>query len=301
MPELGLVDARLRIVLARLMRDRRARVALAVLAIVTLAAVCAPLLAPHDPTAQLDIVRLQSRPPSVDHPLGTDQVSRDVLSRMLYGARISLAIAFAAVSLSMTFGVVLGATAGYAGGAIDAVVMRFVDAALSIPRLLLLIAVVALWGDVGVVGLTVLIAAVSWFNVSRLVRAETLVVREQDFVLAARALGTSPQRILFRHVLPNAAAPGLVAATLAIGNVIVLEAGLSYLGIGVRPPAASWGSIIQDGAERVSDLWWLTLFPGLAIVITVFACNALSDALRDVLDPRQLVASRDDDTPVPGR
>lgn len=301
MPALGVVDARFRVVLARLMRDRRARVALTVVAVVTLAALCAPLLAPHDPAAQLDIVRLQSRPPSVDHPFGTDQVSRDVLSRMLYGARISLAIAFAAVSLSMTFGVVLGATAGYAGGAIDAVVMRFVDAALSIPRLLLLIVVVALWGDVGVVGLTVLIAAVSWFNVSRLVRAETLVVREQDFVLAARALGTSPQRILFRHVLPNAMAPGLVAATLAIGNVIVLEAGLSYLGIGVRPPAASWGSIIQDGAERVSDLWWLTLFPGLAIVITVFACNALSDALRDVLDPRQLVASRDEATSVPGR
>jgi ABC-type dipeptide/oligopeptide/nickel transport system permease subunit len=124
--------------------------------------------------------------------------------------------------------------------------------------------------------------------VSRLVRAETLVVREQDYVMAARALGTSPWRILFRHVLPNAAGPAIVATTLAVGNVILLEAGLSYLGIGVRPPAASWGSIIQDGAERVSDLWWVTLFPGLAILVTVFACNALGDALRDLMDPRQL-------------
>jgi peptide/nickel transport system permease protein len=281
------------------MRDRRARVAAVVLGLVALAALCAPLLAPYDPAAQLDIVRLQGRPPSFAHPFGTDQVSRDVLSRMLYGARISLAIAFGAVALSMTFGILLGATAGYAGGAIDAVLMRFVDAALSIPSLLLLIVVIALWGGVGVVALTMLIASVSWFNVSRLVRAETLVVREQAYVMAARALGTSPQRILLRHVLPNVVGPGLVAATLAIGNVILLEAGLSYLGIGVRPPAASWGNIIQDGAERVSDLWWLTLFPGLAIVVTVFACNALGDALRDVLDPRQLGSSRHEDTPSP--
>jgi peptide/nickel transport system permease protein len=295
-------DAPIRVALRRLLRDRRAQVALAVLGIVALAAICAPLLAPYDPAAQLDIVRLQSRPPSLAYPFGTDQVSRDVLSRMLYGARISLAIAFAAVSLSMTFGIMLGAASGYAGGAIDAVIMRFVDAALSIPRLLLLIVVIALWRDIGVVPLTLLIAAVSWFNVSRLVRAETLVVREQDFVVAARALGTSPPRILLRHVLPNVAGPGLVAATLAIGNVILLEAGLSYLGIGVRPPAASWGNIIQDGAERVSDLWWLTLFPGVAIVVTVFACNALGDALRDVLDPRQLESSRNHhDTPAPVR
>jgi peptide/nickel transport system permease protein len=170
--------------------------------------------------------------------------------------------------------------------------MRVVDAALSIPRLLLLIIVVTLWGDVGVVGLTLLLAGTGWFAVSRIVRAQALVVRELDYVTSARALGASPARILIRHVLPNVVGPGLVAATLAIGNVILLEAGLSYLGIGIRPPAASWGSIIQDGAERVSDLWWLTLFPGLAILITVFACNALGDALRDLLDPRQL-ASRD--------
>jgi peptide/nickel transport system permease protein len=175
--------------------------------------------------------------------------------------------------------------------------MRLVDTAMSIPRLLLLIAVVALWENVGIAALTLLLAGTGWFAVSRLTRAEAQVVRERDFVVAARMLGASPWRILTRHVLPNVAAPGLVAATLGIANVILLEAGLSYLGIGVQEPTASWGGIIHDGAERVRDLWWLTLFPGLAILITVFACNALGDALRDALDPRQLHPSLGDDTP----
>jgi peptide/nickel transport system permease protein len=280
------------VLVQRLLRDPRARVGLVVLAVVALVALLAPVIAPYDPSAQLDIARLHGRPPSLAHPLGTDPYSRDVLSRLIHGTRISLAVALVAVTLSMTLGVVVGAVAGYAGGLVDTVLMRVVDAALSIPRLLLLIIVVALWGDVGVVGLTLLLAGTGWFAVSRIVRAQTLVVRELDYVTSARALGAPPARILVRHVLPNVVGPGLVAATLAIGNVILLEAGLSYLGIGIRPPAASWGSIIQDGAERVSDLWWLTFFPGLAILITVFACNALGDALRDLLDPRQL-ASRD--------
>ena len=276
------------LLLARTLRDGRSRVALVVLGLVVLAALLAPLLSPYDPAAQLDIVRLRSLAPSLAHPFGTDPYSRDVLSRVLFGARVSLSIAFAAVALSISFGILVGVIAGYMGGAVDAVLMRLVDAALAIPRLLLIIAVVALWGSVSVTTLTVLIAGVGWFAVSRLVRAETLAVRDRDYVVAARALGTPPWRVVLRHVLPNAVGPGLVAATLAVGNVILLEAGLSYLGIGVRPPTASWGSIIQDGAERVSDLWWLTVFPGLAIVITVFACNALGDALRDALDPRQL-------------
>lgn len=282
--------------LTRLARDGRARAAAVVLLFVVGAALLAPLLAPYDPAAQLDIARLQSRPPSWAHPLGTDQFSRDVLSRLMWGARISLAIAFVAVTLSMTLGILVGAVAGYAGGVVDAVLMRLVDTALSIPRLLLLIAVVALWENVGLTALTLLLAGTGWFTVSRLTRAETLVVREKDFVVAARMLGASPWRILTRHVLPNVAAPGLVAATLGIANVILLEAGLSYLGIGVRAPTASWGGIIQDGAERVGDLWWLTLFPGLAILLTVFACNALGDALRDALDPRQLPPPLGDDT-----
>ena len=276
------------LLLARTLRDPRSRAALIVLGLAVLAALFAPLLTPYDPAAQLDIVRLRSLAPSFAHPLGTDPYSRDVLARVLFGARVSLAIAFAAVALSVSFGVLVGVVAGYLGGVVDVLLMRLVDAALAIPRLLLIIAVVALWGSVSVFTLTLLIAGVSWFAVSRLMRAETLVARDREYVVAARALGAPAWRVMLRHVLPNVVGPGLVNATLAVGNVILLEAGLSYLGIGVRPPTASWGSIIQDGAERVSDLWWLTVFPGLAIVITVFACNALGDALRDALDPRQL-------------
>ncbi|MBW8768354.1 MAG: ABC transporter permease [Gemmatimonadetes bacterium] len=279
--------------LSRLLHDSRTRIALVVLLIVALSAVFAPLLAPYDPTVQLDIVRLPSQPPSFAHPLGTDPYSRDVLSRLLYGGRISLAVGLGAVLLAMSFGIAIGAVAGFIGGAVDAVLMRFVDAALSIPRLLVLILVASLWGSLGLVPLTLLMAGTGWFAVSRLVRAETLALREREFIVAARALGASPMRILVRHVLPNVAAPALVAAALGIANVILLEAGLSYLGIGVRPPTASWGAIIQDGAERVSDLWWLTLFPGLAILVTVFACNALGDALRDAFDPRQLPRGND--------
>jgi len=278
----------------RLRGDRRVWIALGVLAAIVLTAVFAPLLAPYDPRAQLDIAHLQSQPPSLAHPLGTDTFSRDVLSRLIYGTRVSLAVALVAVSISITFGTLLGAVAGYVGGAIDAVLMRFVDAAFSIPPLLLLIVVIALWGDISVVSLTLLIAGVGWFTVSRLVRAETLAVRDADYVVAARALGVPGWRILGWHVLPNAIGPAIVSATLAVGNVILLEAGLSYLGIGVRPPTPSWGNIIEEGATRVSDVWWLTLFPGLAILVTVFACNALGDALRDALDPRQLLPAHDD-------
>jgi peptide/nickel transport system permease protein len=276
---------------ARLWRDTRVRIALSVLAVIALSALLAPLLAPYDPRAQLDIVNLQGKPPSFAHPFGTDPYSRDVLSRMLFGSRVSLSIAFIAVSLAITFGTCVGIVAGYFGGAIDAVLMRLVDAAFSIPSLLLLMVVIALWGDVGSTALTLLIAGLGWFTVSRLVRAETLLVRDAEFVVAARALGTPTSRILWRHVLPNVVAPAIIASTLAVGNVVLLEAGLSYLGIGVRPPQASWGSIIQDGAERVGDLWWLTVFPGAAILLTAFACNALGDALREALDPRQLEAA----------
>ena len=278
--------------LRTLFRDSRTRVALAVLLLVALLALLAPVLAPYDPTAQLDIERLASQPPSAAHPFGTDPYSRDVLSRLIYGSRVSLAVALGSVALAMSFGIAVGIVAGFLGGAVDAVLMRLVDAAISIPRLLVLILVASLLGRLGPVPLTLLMAGTGWFAVSRLVRAETIALRDREFVLAARALGAPVPRLLVRHVLPNVVAPALVAAALSIANVILLEAALSYLGIGIRPPTASWGSIIQDGAERVAELWWLTLFPGLAILVTVFACNALGDALRDAFDPRQL--PRDD-------
>lgn len=277
-------------VVRRLRRDSRVWIAVSVLAFIALSAVFASVLAPYDPRAHLDITNLQGKPPSLAHPFGTDTFSRDVLSRLIFGSQVSLSVALGAVAIAMTFGTMVGVIAGYNGGKVDALLMRFVDAASAIPNLLLIIVVIALWGEIGIGYLTLLIAAVNWFTVSRLVRAETLGVRESDYVLAARALGTRPSRILLRHVLPNVVGPAIIASALAIGNVILLEAGMSYLGIGVRPPASSWGSIIQDGSERVADLWWLTLFPGLAILATVFACNALADALRDALDPRALEA-----------
>jgi peptide/nickel transport system permease protein len=270
-----------------LFRDSRTRIALAVLLLVALGAVLAPMIAPYDPTAQLDIEHLQSQAPSAAHPFGTDPYSRDVLSRLIYGSRVSLAVGLGSVALAMSFGIAIGIVAGYLGGVADAVLMRLVDAAISVPRLLVLIMVASLWGRLGLVPLTLLMAGTGWFTVSRLVRAETLALRDREFVLAARALGAPTPRLLVRHVLPNVLAPALVAAALSIANVILLEAALSYLGIGVRPPTASWGTINEDGAERVAELWWLTLFPGLAILVTVFACNALGDALRDAFDPRQ--------------
>ena len=265
------------------------------LAAIVLVAVLAPVLAPYDPIAQPDITHLQSQAPSLAHPLGTDSFSRDVLSRLIYGTRVSIRIALLAVAIMVVIGTTVGTIAGYFGGAIDAVLMRLVDIALSFPTLLLLIIVSALWRDISVNFLTLLIAGVGWFVICRLVRTETMAIREADFVVAARALGIPTHRILLGHVLPNVIGPAIIAATLAVGNVILLEAGLSYLGIGVRPPTPSWGSIIQDGAERASDLWWLTLFPGLAILVTVFACNALGDALREALDPRQLHSAYDDE------
>ncbi len=278
--------------LRALFRDSRTRIAFVVLLLLALGAILAPLLAPYDPIAQLDIEHLNSQPPSAAHPFGTDPYSRDVLSRLIYGSRVSLAVGLGSVALAMSFGIAVGIVAGYLGGAFDAVLMRVVDAAISVPRLLVLIMVAALWGRMGIVPLTLLMAGTGWFTVSRLVRAETLALRDREFILAARALGVPTRRLLVRHVLPNVMAPALVAAALSIANVILLEAALSYLGIGIRAPAASWGSIIEDGSQRVAELWWLTLFPGLAILVTVFACNALGDALRDAFDPRQL--PRDD-------
>jgi peptide/nickel transport system permease protein len=280
--------------LRALARDSRARIALVVLLLIALGAVLAPLIAPYDPITHLDIERLASLPPSAAHPFGTDQFSRDVLSRLIFGTRVSLAVGLGSAALAMSIGIVVGIVAGYVGGAADAVLMRLVDAAISVPRLLVLLLVASLWDRVGLVPLTLLMAGTGWFAVSRLVRAETLALRDREFVLAARALGTPTLRVLVRHVLPNVIAPALVAAALGIANVILLEAALSYLGIGLQEPAASWGTIIEDGAESVTEHWWLTVFPGLAILVTVFACNALADALRDAFDPRQLPRGNSD-------
>lgn len=271
----------------RLLRDPRARVSIAALVVLALLGFLAPLLAPFDPRTQLDVAGAARLSPSLAHPFGTDQFSRDVLSRVLHGARTSLGIAIAAVAVSATLGTLYGAVAGWSGGVVDAVMMRLLDGLLAVPRLLLLVGVLAVRGEVGIGMLTLLLGATGWFGVSRLVRAEVLSMRERDFVLAARALGASGARILRAHLLPNVMAPVLVAASLGAGHVVVLEAGLSYLGVGVRPPHPSWGNMLLDASGSAGTLWWLAFFPGLAIVATVLAFTTLGDALRDALDPRQ--------------
>lgn len=278
--------------LGRLARHRSARWGLGVIALLVVAAVIGPHLSSYSCSEQLDIVRLKNAAPSWSHPFGTDRYSRDVLTRVLCGARISLAVATLAVLLSMTLGTAYGVIAGYIGGRVDNAMMRVLDGFLSIPRVLLLIAVLTLWHPVPLAGLIILLGATGWFSVSRLVRAETMTAKHLDYVAAARALGASDARIIWRHLLPNVTAPVIVAATLAVGNVIALEAGLSYLGIGASAPTPSWGSIFLEGVDSFAGNWWVALFPGIAIVVTVLAFNILGDALRDVLDPRQLHLTR---------
>jgi len=275
-------------VLARLWKHRAARVSVLFIIVLYLLASFANVLAPYDPNAQRDVVVGKENPPSVQHPFGTDSFARDVLSRMLHGARVSLAVATLAVLLSATIGLGYGLVAGYVGGRVDALMMRLLDAMLSIPRLLLLMSVLALWNPAPLGALIVLLGVTGWFSVSRLVRAEARSLRQRDFVVAAHALGARPREIIVRHLLPNVLAPVIVAATLGIANVIVLEAGLSYLGIGTREPTASWGSILRDGSDAYGTAWWLMFFPGLAILVTAIAFNTFGDALRDALDPRQL-------------
>ncbi|MGI8619571.1 MAG: ABC transporter permease [Gemmatimonadaceae bacterium] len=257
--------------------------AAAALVVIVIAAAAAPLIAPYDPVAQPDIVAGGTLAPSSEHPLGTDQFSRDVLSRLLFGARISLLVGVLATAVAVTVGTAYGLAAGYVGGLVDEVMMRLVDALMSIPRVLLVLALVALWGRMSTSGLVLLLGLTGWFQLSRLVRAEVLTARETDYVASARALGAHDFRIAVRHVLPNVLPPIIVFATIGLGNVIVLEAGLSYLGFGVQPPVPSWGNMIRDGSELMTAGWWISLFPGLAIVATVVAVNALGDGLRQSL------------------
>jgi peptide/nickel transport system permease protein len=266
-------------------RTPRGRAGVTFLAFLVLLALAGPLVL-ADPFRQFDLVDLQSAPPSAEHPFGTDQLSRDVLSRVVSGARVSLAVAAIAVALSISLGAMVGLVAGYLGGAVDAVLMRLVDGALAVPRLFLLLLVLAVPARVPLLALIVLIGATGWFATSRLIRAEVLRLREETYVRAAEALGASRRRIIFRHLLVNTAGPLLVAATLGVGDVILLEAGLSLLGLGVRPPTPSWGGLIMDARPVLESAPWVGIFPGVMITLTVLATNLVGDALRDALDPR---------------
>ena len=269
-----------------LMRQRSSRVALILLGVIILVGLLAPLLAPYDPAAQPDIVALKNLPPSLAHPFGTDPYSRDVLSRVLYGARLSLTIGILATFVSLTVGVAYGSVAGYMGGIVDGVLMRVLDAFLSIPRLLLLLGVLVAWPHLSIGPLILFLGLTGWFGLSRIVRGQVLALKHAEFVTAAQALGASRRRILVKHLLPNLVSPIAVAATLGVAHVIVLEAGLSFLGIGVPQPQASWGNIIQDGVDQIATLWWMSFFPGLFMVLTVLALNILGEALRDSYERR---------------
>ena len=272
--------------LARAFRGVAARLSLTLLALFVLTALVAPKAAPYSPNAQPNADTGKNQSPSRAHPFGTDLYSRDVLSRVMYGARVSLGVAAASVLLAVVVGTTIGALAGFAGGWVDAVCMRMVDALLSVPRLLLLIVVVASTGQLPVAGLILLLGFTSWPGMSRIVRGEVRAVRVRDFVLAARASGVPERRILVSHVLPGVVPQVLVAATLALASVIPLEAGLSYLGFGVKLPTPSWGNIIREGSDTAVENWWMVLFPGLAIVSTVLAVNTLGERMREALAPR---------------
>ncbi|MFY9665458.1 MAG: oligopeptide ABC transporter permease [Candidatus Cybelea sp.] len=283
----------------RLRRHKLAVAGLAVLALMIFAAIFAKQLAPFDPNA-IDNVHWQGTPlpPCFQdstlcggHLLGTDEVGRDLLSRLLFGARISLTVGLFAVIMEVLIGTTLGAIAGYYGGLVDSAIMRVTDVFLSIPLLPLLLVLTAIVAasstkaalSFGVI--VIIIGALSWPTVARLVRASFLSLREREFAEAARAVGNSDRRIIFRHLLPNAIAPIVVQATLDIANVIIVESTLSFLGFGIQPPTASWGNMLANAQSNLSIAWWAAVFPGLCILVTVLAINYIGDGLRDALDP----------------
>ncbi len=245
--------------------------------------ILAPWIAPFDPQ-EIDVDRIL-QPPSSEHLFGTDQLGRDVLSRMIWGSRISLMVGFVATGIAIFIGAILGAVAGYYGRWVDSVIMRFVDVMLCFPSFFLILAVIALlqpsiWNIMIVIGLT------GWMGITRLVRADFISLKERDFVQAARGIGARDIRIIFRHIMPNAMASVLVAATLGVAGAILTESALSFLGIGVQPPTPSWGNILTAGKDNIDIAWWLSLYPGLAILITVLGYNLLGEGIRDSLDPR---------------
>jgi peptide/nickel transport system permease protein len=266
-----------------LKRNRMAMTGLALVLALFVVSIFAHWLAPYDPNS-IDLKQVLM-PPSAQHWLGTDTLGRDVLSRIIYGSRVSLKVGFVAVGLATLIGLVVGALAGYYGGWVDAALMRLVDLMLCFPAFFLILAVIAvlepsIWNIMAVIGLT------SWMGVARLVRAEFLSLREREFVTAARALGASDFRLIMRHMLPNALAPVMVSATLGVAGAILTESALSFLGLGVQPPTPSWGNILTAGKDNIEIAWWLSVFPGLAILITVMSYNLLGEGIREAIDPR---------------
>ncbi|MBF0338514.1 MAG: ABC transporter permease [Nitrospirae bacterium] len=249
-----------------------------------LVAIFAPLLAPCQPDA-IDAAHVLS-PPGAGRWLGTDDLGRDILSRMIFGCRISLSVGFVAVGISTLIGIIAGSLAGFYGGYVDRVIMRFVDIMLSIPTFFLILAVIA-FIDSGIGNIMLVIGLTSWMGVARLVRAEFLSLKGREFVLAAISAGASDIRVIVRHMLPNALAPVIISAVLGVAGAVLVESSLSFLGLGVQPPVPSWGNILSIGKDNLEIAWWLSVFPGVAILITVVGYNLLGEGLRDAMDMRQ--------------
>lgn len=269
--------------LERFRHNRTALAGLALISVLAILAVIVHWIAPYDPAGQNLLHRLQG--PSSSFWLGTDDLGRDVLSRMLYGIRISLTVGLVAVGISVLIGTTLGIISGYFGGWVDSLIMRLVDIMLCFPTFFLILLIIAflepnIYNVMAVIGLT------SWPGLTRLVRAETLSIRQRDYIQAARLLGLGHLRIFFVHILPNVISPIIVSATLGVGDAILTESGLSFLGLGIQPPDPSWGQMLTAGKEYIYVAWWLSVFPGLAILFTVLAFNLLGEGLRDILDPR---------------
>jgi peptide/nickel transport system permease protein len=243
----------------------------------------APYITPYGPD-DLDLYNVLM-PPSSTHWFGTDDLGRDVLTRVIYGAGISLKVGFVAVGIAVLIGTVVGLVSGYYSGSLDNILMRFVDIMLCFPTFFLILAVIAFLGQ-SIWYIMIIIGLTGWMGVARLVRAEVLSIREREYVMAVRALGARDSRIIFRHILPNAMSPVLVSATLGVAGAILTESALSFLGIGVPPPTPSWGNILTSGKEYIEFAWWLTLYPGLAITVTVLAYYLVGEGIRDALDPR---------------
>lgn len=268
----------------RISKHHLAMAGLVILVPMFFCAIFAPFISPHNHT-EPDMKNILASP-SVTHPFGTDTLGRDVFSRVMYGSRISLLVGFVSVGIATIIGIIIGSVAGYYGGTLDEIIMRFVDLMMCFPTFFLILAVIALlepsiWNIMVVIGLT------SWMGIARLVRAEFLGLKSKEFVLAAKAMGLSELRIIFHHILPNALSPIYVVATLGIGGAILTESALSFLGIGVQPPTPSWGNILTQAKDNIEVAWWLSLFPGLAIFFTVIGYNMLGEGLRDIFDPRR--------------
>lgn len=277
------VESPWRQVVRRFRRNRLAVCGFIVLVILCILSILTPWIAPHDPAA-IDLFNIQA-PPSPEHWMGTDDLGRDTLTRLLYGSRVTLLVALSATTIGVLVGVVLGGISGYYGGFVDTLIMRFIDVMLSFPTLFLLI-ILSAYVKATILGIVAIIGFTSWMGIARLVRGELLSLKEKEFVEASHAVGAKDGRIIFRHLIPNAMGPVIVAGTLNIGYAILYESSLSFLGVGIQPPAASWGNMLTNAQSYVVNAPWLAFWPGIFIFVTVLCFNFVGDGLRDALDPK---------------